>query len=150
MQGAARRAGKNSTVESVTVSRGDEYVSTIKSRRSATIMPQVPGNLVKILVHSGKHVKSGELLMVIDPLKQEATVQTQTATEQQKLDVFEYNQVEVERQRKLLALRRSHQSGYAGPGRAGIQKLQSRLRIRGSFARDSRTRTGLLQYSRAF
>jgi RND family efflux transporter MFP subunit len=81
----------------------DEYVSTIKSRRSATISPQVAGNLISILVRSGDRVKAGQLLMVIDPLKQEATVDTQKATEQQKLAVYKYNQIEVERQRKLFA-----------------------------------------------
>lgn len=91
------------TVEPQPVARGDEYVSTIKSRRSATITPQVAGNLVKILVRSGDHVTAGQLLMVIDPLKQEATVDSQKSTEQQKLAVYEYNQVEVERQRKLFA-----------------------------------------------
>jgi RND family efflux transporter MFP subunit len=83
------------------VPRSDEYVSTIKSRRSATITPQIVGNLVSIQVRSGDRVKAGQLLMVIDPLKQEATVESQKATEQQKLAVYEYNQVEVERQRKL-------------------------------------------------
>jgi RND family efflux transporter MFP subunit len=79
----------------------DEYVSTIKSRRSATINPQVDGNLVKIYVHSGDRVHSGQILMEIDPAKQEATVSSSHATEQQKLAVFQYNQIEVERQRKL-------------------------------------------------
>lgn len=79
----------------------DEYVSTIKSRRSATINPQVDGNLVKIDVHSGDRVHAGEILMEIDPAKQEATVSSSHATEQQKLAVFQYNQIEVERQRKL-------------------------------------------------
>ncbi len=41
--------------------------------------------------------------MVIDPLKQEATVESQAATEKQKLAVYEYNKKEVERQRKLYA-----------------------------------------------
>jgi RND family efflux transporter MFP subunit len=91
------------TVSPQPVARGDEYVSTIKSRRSATMTPQVAGNLVKIHVHSGDHVKAGQLLMVIDPLKQQATVDAQKSTEQQKLAVYEYNQVEVERQRKLYA-----------------------------------------------
>jgi len=91
------------TVEPQPVPRGDEYVSTIKSRRSATITPQVVGNLVKILVRSGDHVKSGQLLMVIDPLKQQAAVDSQKSTEKQKLAVYEYNEVEVERQRKLYA-----------------------------------------------
>jgi RND family efflux transporter MFP subunit len=89
------------TVEPQPVPRSDEYVSTIKSRRSATITPQVAGNLVKIIARSGDHVKAGQLLMVIDPLKQQATVDSQKSTEQQKLAVYEYNQVEVERQRKL-------------------------------------------------
>ncbi len=79
----------------------DEYVSTIKSRRSATINPQVDGNLVKINVRSGDRVRAGQPLMEIDPAKQEATFASSKATEQQKLAVFQYNQIEVERQRKL-------------------------------------------------
>lgn len=91
------------TVSSSPVPRSDEYVSTIKSRRSATLNPQVDGNLTAILVHSGDRVKAGQVLMQIDPEKQEATVQSQAATEQQKLAVYKYNQTEVERQRKLFA-----------------------------------------------
>jgi len=79
----------------------DEYVATIKSRRSATLNPQVDGNLTQILVHSGQAVKAGQLLMVIDPARQEATVASQRATEVQKRSVYEYNQTEIERQRKL-------------------------------------------------
>jgi RND family efflux transporter MFP subunit len=91
------------TVAAVPVPQFDEYVATIKSRRSATIMPQVDGNLTKILVHSGDHVTAGQLLMQIDPAKQEATVASQAATAQQKLAVYQYNQLQVERQRKLFA-----------------------------------------------
>ncbi len=89
------------TIAAAAVPQYDEYVSTIKSRRSATITPQVDGNLVKIFVHSGDHVHAGQLLMEIDPAKQEATVASSKATEQQKLAVFQYNQIEVDRQRKL-------------------------------------------------
>src|SRR6202020_2537912 len=71
------------------------------SRRSATINPQVDGNLVRIYVHSGDLVHACQILMEIDPAKQEATVASSHATEQQKLAVFQYNQIEVERQRKL-------------------------------------------------
>jgi RND family efflux transporter MFP subunit len=91
------------TVAAVPVPQSDEYVATIKSRRSATINPQVTGNLTSILVHSGEHVTAGQLLMQIDPAKQEATVASQAATEQQKLAVYQYNQLQVERQRKLFA-----------------------------------------------
>lgn len=91
------------TVAAMPVAQTDEYVATIKSRRSATINPQVDGNLVRILVHSGDHVTAGQLLMQIDPAKQQATVQSQAATEQQKLAVYQYNQLQVDRQRKLFA-----------------------------------------------
>jgi len=91
------------TVASQPVPRSDEYVATIKSRRSATLNPQVDGNLTAILVHSGDRVKAGQLLMQIDPSKQEATVQSQAATVQQMLAVYKYNQTEIERQRKLFA-----------------------------------------------
>ena len=91
------------TVAATPVAQSDEYVATIKSRRSATINPQVDGNITSILVHSGEHVTAGQLLMQIDPAKQEATLASQAATEQQKLAVFQYNQLQVERQRKLFA-----------------------------------------------
>jgi RND family efflux transporter MFP subunit len=89
------------TISAAPVPQYDEYVSTIKSRRSATINPQVDGNLVRIYVHSGERVHAGQIMMEIDPAKQEATVASSKATEQQKLAVFQYNQIEVERQRKL-------------------------------------------------
>jgi RND family efflux transporter MFP subunit len=89
------------TIAAAAVPQYDEYVSTIRSRRSATINPQVDGNLVKINVRSGEHVRAGQVLMEIDPAKQEATVASARSTEQQKLAVFEYNKIEVERQRNL-------------------------------------------------
>jgi RND family efflux transporter MFP subunit len=83
------------------VPNSDTYVATIKSRRSSTMQPQVDGNLVKIFVKSGDAVKAGQVLMRIDPLKQVATVQSQQGTQAQKKAVYDYNQIEVERQRKL-------------------------------------------------
>ncbi len=83
------------------VPNSDTYVSTIKSRRSATMQPQVDGNLVKIFVKSGDLVKSGQVLMRIDPLKQMATVQSQQGTQAQKKALYDYTEIQVERQRKL-------------------------------------------------
>jgi RND family efflux transporter MFP subunit len=85
------------------VAKSDEFVATIKSRRSATIQPQVDGNITAIKVKSGDNVKAGQVLMEIDPLKQKATVQSAQATQLQKEAVYKYNQIEVERQRKLFA-----------------------------------------------
>jgi len=83
------------------VPNSDTYVATIKSRRSATMQPQVDGNLVKIFVKSGDLVKAGQVLMRIDPLKQLATVQSQAGTQAQKKALYDYTQIERERQRKL-------------------------------------------------
>ena len=83
------------------VAQSSEYVATIKSRRSATLEPQVSGILTKILVRSGDHVKAGQLLMEIDPRQQMAAVAAARATERQKKAIYDYNAVEIERQRKL-------------------------------------------------
>jgi RND family efflux transporter MFP subunit len=79
----------------------DTYVATIKSRRSATLSPQVDGNITKINVVSGQMVKAGQVLMQIDPLKQVATVEQQVGTEAQANASYQFNKAEVERQRKL-------------------------------------------------
>jgi RND family efflux transporter MFP subunit len=46
-------------------------------------------------------VKTGQVLMTIDPLKQQATVDQQRSTEAQKKATYDYNRIEVERQRQL-------------------------------------------------
>jgi len=90
-----------SAVSLAPVPTGDTYVSTIRSRRSATMQPQVDGNLTRILVHSGDAVKAGQLLMTIDPLKQQATVEQQRGTEFQTKATYDYNKIEADRQRQL-------------------------------------------------
>jgi RND family efflux transporter MFP subunit len=78
-----------------------EYVATIKSRRSATLQPQVDGRLTGIRARSGDRVQAGQILMTIDPLHQQATVDAQRATELQKKAVLDYNTREFDRQKKL-------------------------------------------------
>src|SRR5579859_2804818 len=94
---------KTQTVNLSSVPRADEYVATIKSRRSATIQPQVDGTLTRIFVKSGDQVTAGQLLMTIDPLRQQATVDQQRSTEAQKKATLDYNKNELERQRQLYA-----------------------------------------------
>jgi RND family efflux transporter MFP subunit len=83
------------------VPQTSEYVATVKSRRSATLQPQVDGRLTQIQVRSGDHVKAGQVLMNIDPQQQMATVASAGATERQKKALYDYNSAEIERQRKL-------------------------------------------------
>lgn len=105
-QAAGGGAMQGLPVQTVSVSlapvpQGSEYVATIKSRRSATLMPQVSGILTEIRAQSGDHVKAGQELMVIDPRQQTANVASLRATERQKKAVLDYHTVEVERQKKL-------------------------------------------------
>jgi RND family efflux transporter MFP subunit len=83
------------------VAQSSEYVATIKSRRSATLQPQVDGRITDISVRSGDKVKAGQAIISIDPLHQQASVDTQRATERQKKAVFDYNTTQLERQKKL-------------------------------------------------
>jgi RND family efflux transporter MFP subunit len=83
------------------VPQTSDYVATIKSRRSATLQPQVEGRLTQISVSSGDHVKAGQPMMTIDPLHQQATVDAQKATERQKKALYDYNNAEYQRQKKL-------------------------------------------------
>jgi RND family efflux transporter MFP subunit len=85
------------------VPQSSDYMATIKSRRSATILPQVNGLLTKILVHSGDHVKAGQALMEIDPRQQLAMVASQGATERQKKALYDFDAIELDRQKKLFA-----------------------------------------------
>jgi len=104
---AAAAAGMQAMpVQTVAVSlapvpQSSDYVATIKSRRSATLQPQVDGRLTEINVRSGDRVKAGQVLMSIDPLHQQASVDSQRATERQKKAVFDYNSLQIDRQKKL-------------------------------------------------
>jgi RND family efflux transporter MFP subunit len=89
------------TVSLSPVAQSSEYVATIKSRRSATLEPQVQGTLTRIRVTSGAHVTAGQVVMEINPRLQLATVESARATERQKKALYDYNALEIERQRKL-------------------------------------------------
>src|SRR6266436_2787097 len=79
-----------------------EFLSVLKSRHSSAINPQVEGQIVKIFVKSGDHVKQGKPLLQIDPLKQEATVSSQEAARAAQEANKKYAQISLERAKKLL------------------------------------------------
>jgi multidrug efflux pump subunit AcrA (membrane-fusion protein) len=83
------------------VEQSSDFVATIKSRRSVTLLSQVDGNLTQILVKSGDHVKAGQLMMTVDPMRQQALVDAQKSTENQKKALYDYNVIQIDRQRKL-------------------------------------------------
>lgn len=92
---------QTATVSLQPVPQTSEYVATIKSRRSATLQPQVDGRLTQIKVRSGDRVRAGQVLMTVDPLHQQASLDAQRGTEQQKKAALNFQTVELERQKKL-------------------------------------------------
>ena len=78
-----------------------EYLSILKSRHSATINPQVEGQITKIFVKSGDRVAAGAPLLQIDPLKQEATVSSQEASRLAQEANLRYAKVQLDREKKL-------------------------------------------------
>ncbi|MBX9689517.1 MAG: efflux RND transporter periplasmic adaptor subunit [Candidatus Obscuribacterales bacterium] len=50
------------------------YLATLKSRKAVTLKSQVSGQIQEIAVRSGDHVQKGEVLIKLDPAKQESAV----------------------------------------------------------------------------
>jgi RND family efflux transporter MFP subunit len=94
---------KVDVIQPQTVTDSSEYVSTLKSRDSANISPQVEGSITQIYVHSGDHVKAGQPLMQIDPVKQEATVRNQEAARAAQEANLKYAQQQYDRDSQLAA-----------------------------------------------
>jgi RND family efflux transporter MFP subunit len=78
-----------------------EYLSILKSRHSATINPQVEGQITKIFVKSGDRVTPGTPLLQIDPLKQESSVYSLEASRAAQEANRGLAQVSLERAKKL-------------------------------------------------
>lgn len=85
------------------VTDSSEYVSTLKSRDSANISPQVEGSITQIYVHSGDRVNTGTPLMQIDPVKQEATVRNQQANTAAQEANLKWTQQQYDRAKELSA-----------------------------------------------
>ncbi len=88
-------------VKSTTIPDTAEYLSVLKSRHSANINPQVEGQITKIFVKSGDHVKAGQPLLQIDPLKQQATVSGQEAARAAQEANVQLAKVSYERAKRL-------------------------------------------------
>ena len=88
-------------VASQEIADSSEYLAIMKSRHSSVINPQVEGQITKIFVKSGDHVKAGTPLLQIDPLKQQATVSSQEASRAAQEANMRFAQTQLERQKKL-------------------------------------------------
>jgi multidrug efflux pump subunit AcrA (membrane-fusion protein) len=67
------------TLQSAPVAQSGIYQANLISRHSVSLQPQVAGQIADIYVKAGDHVRAGQLLMVIDKRKQEATLNSTRA-----------------------------------------------------------------------
>jgi RND family efflux transporter MFP subunit len=90
-------------VESALLRETSEYLSTLKSRRSVIVQPQVSGWITSINVASGAHVTPGTVLMEIDSRRQRASVHNEEATRESKAATVVYWEKQYARLKRLLA-----------------------------------------------
>ncbi|MBZ4423160.1 efflux RND transporter periplasmic adaptor subunit [Myxococcus sp. RHSTA-1-4] len=106
-QGGQGGAGRAMPVEVQPLEPGPvretgEYLGTLISRRSITVYPQVAGYVQEIPVRPGQQVKQGEVLLVVDPRQQRASLRATQAQRASALAQREYAQRTRERSAQLL------------------------------------------------
>ena len=94
---------KVQAIQDQSVGDSSEYVATIKSRNSATIMSDVEGWIFGIRVHSGESVKKGDTLMEIDPRRQQAAISNYDSQKASKEAALTWAKSQYERTRALAA-----------------------------------------------
>jgi len=92
---------KTVKAQAQSVGQYTEYVSTLKSRNSAILQPEVEGQITRIMVASGDRVEPGQPILEIDPRKQQATVHSQEATLNSRRANLELARKELERTKQL-------------------------------------------------
>jgi len=92
---------KVQAVESQEIGDTSEYVATIKSRNSATIMSDVEGWIFDIRVRSGQFVKKGQTLMEIDPRRQRAAVSNFDSQRASKEAALQWAKLQLDRAKTL-------------------------------------------------
>ncbi|NBD14436.1 MULTISPECIES: efflux RND transporter periplasmic adaptor subunit [Corallococcus] len=79
-----------------------EYVGTLISRRSITIYPQVAGYVKSIPIRPGVPVKTGQVLLVVDPRQEQANLRATQAQKSSAVASREYARRTRERSAQLL------------------------------------------------
>jgi RND family efflux transporter MFP subunit len=102
-QGPPPAPVKVQAVQDRAIGNTSEFVATIKSRHSATIMPDVEGWIFGIHVHSGQLVKKGDTLMEIDPRRQRAAVSNFDSQKRSKEAALEWAKSQYDRTKALAA-----------------------------------------------
>lgn len=65
---------KISTVQSGIIEESSDFIASLKSQRSLTLQPKIPGQVTQIFVKSGDPVTEGAAIIQVDSRAQQATV----------------------------------------------------------------------------
>jgi RND family efflux transporter MFP subunit len=90
------------TLTAKPVEQTSEFVAALKSRRSATINPEVEGSLTRVAVRSGQNVERGALLFEIDSAPQQSALASLESMRPARESEVEFARQQVERNRTLL------------------------------------------------
>lgn len=101
--GGAMRAVsvKVQTAQAHPVGEFTDYLATLISPDSSVLQPDVEGQITKIFVRPGQHVTRGTPLLEINPLKQQATVQTNEANQRARDAALELARQDLQRTQGL-------------------------------------------------
>lgn len=102
-QGPPTMPVKVKPITSQEINNTSEYVATIKSRNSATIMSDVEGWISEISIHSGQAVKKGQSLLEIDPRRQRASVSSQESQRTAQVAQVQWAKQQLDRSKGLYA-----------------------------------------------
>ncbi len=91
------------TLAALPVEQTSEFVAAVKSRRSATIQPEVEGPLMRIAVRSGQVVDRGAVMFEIDSTPQQAAVGALQSMRAARESDVEFARQQVARNTTLLA-----------------------------------------------
>src|SRR5215210_8030300 len=125
------------TLTAKPVERMNEYIATVKSRRSTTIQPQAEGFITRIVAQSGQRVRAGTVLMQIDSRSQEASVASLESLRASREADLQFARQQAERMKKLydagaVSLQENEQAATA------VQTTEAQLRAVDAQIREQR------------
>ena len=88
---------KNSQTEIGKIDNAETYQGVLISRQSVLIQPQVSGQISSINVKAGDNVQKGQVLIVIDPRKQEAALNSYQVKHSSLVTAYETAKIQYER-----------------------------------------------------
>ena len=129
------------TLEAKPVEETTEFISSLKSRRSSMIQPQVEGFITKIVVRSGDRVALGATLFEVDAGPQEAVLASQQSMRTMRAAEAENARVQAARTRKLFEAGAASQRD-ADDSDTALRAAEAQLKVAEEGVRQQRAELG--------